>query len=211
MPFRLRDCLPFSHFSTPPFTFLDPGPLIDAELELVAPSEKWVEPILAACRHPLSAHEAPALAETSRRQLLEFLRACPGGHQQAQAARKHVPEYHFWMRDAGNPQLPMAGGIGLRIGNTYDTAMYSGHIGYHVYPPARGRHFAERACRLLFPLARRHEINPLWITCNPDNYASRRTCERLGGQMIEIVPIPVEHVLYQRGETEKCRYRIDLA
>ena len=42
-----------------------------------------------------------------------------------------------------NSELPMAGGIGLRISNNYETVMYSGHIGYHVYPPVRGRHYAE--------------------------------------------------------------------
>jgi predicted acetyltransferase len=210
MPFRLRDCFPFSHSSPPSFAFLDPGPLVDAELELVPPSTKWVDGVLNACRHLLSIQEAPALAETTLRQLLEFLAACPAGHQPPNSAKGLVPEYHFWMHATDRPDLPMAGGIGLRIGDTHDTQMYSGHIGYHVYPPARGRHYAERACRLLFPLARRHNINPLWITCNPDNYASRRTCERLGGTLIEIVPVPADHILYQRGETEKCRYRIDL-
>ncbi|MGD0464823.1 MAG: GNAT family N-acetyltransferase [Tepidisphaeraceae bacterium] len=211
MPFRLRDCLPFSRFSTPPFTFLDPGPLIDAELELVAPSEEWVDAVLAACRHPLSIQEAPALADTSQKQLLDFLGACPGGRQPENPAKGLVPECHFWMRVTDRPEFPIAGGIGLRIASTYDTVMYSGHVGYHVYPPARGRHYAERACRMLLPLARRYGINPLWITCNPDNYASRRTCERLGGKLVEIVPVPVQHALYQRGETKKCRYRIDLA
>jgi tagatose 1,6-diphosphate aldolase len=96
------------------------------------------------------------------------------------------------------------------VGTQYDLVMFNGQMGYMVYPPARGRHFAERAVRLLFPLARRHGINPLWITCNPDNFASRRTCERLGGQLVEIVPVPAENALYARGEREKCRYRIDL-
>jgi tagatose 1,6-diphosphate aldolase len=53
-------------------------------------------------------------------------------------------------------------------------------------------------------------MKTLWITCNPDNYASRRTCERLGAEMVEIVPLPSNNVLYQRGEREKCRYRLDL-
>ncbi|HEX4054906.1 MAG TPA: GNAT family N-acetyltransferase [Tepidisphaeraceae bacterium] len=208
MPFRLRDCLPFSHFSTPSFKFLDPGPLVDADLELVVPSEHWVDEVLKSCRHPLSMRDAPALADTSREQLMDFLRSCPGGRQQA--ATRLAPAYHFWMRERENSELPMAGGIGLRISNNYETVMYSGHIGYHVYPPARGRHYAERACRLLMPLAHLHGIDPLWITCNPDNFASRRTCERLGGNLVEIVPVPTDHPLYERGEKEKCRYRIDL-
>jgi tagatose 1,6-diphosphate aldolase len=79
-----------------------------------------------------------------------------------------------------------------------------------VYPPARGRHYAERAARLLLPLARRHGMSELWITCNPDNAASRRTCERLGGELVEIVPIPPDHAFYSRGERAKCRYLIRL-
>ena len=66
------------------------------------------------------------------------------------------------------------------------------------------------ACQLLFGLARRHGLSELWITCNPDNIASRKTCERLGAEYVETVSLPRDHVLYQRGEREKCRYRIDL-
>jgi tagatose 1,6-diphosphate aldolase len=60
-------------------------------------------------------------------------------------------------------------------------------------------------------LAGRHGIDPLWVTCNPDNFASRRSCERLGAQLVEIVPVPLKHPLYQRGEMEKCRYRVQTA
>ena len=84
------------------------------------------------------------------------------------------------------------------------------HLGYHVYPPARGRHLAERACRLLSGLARRHGMRTLWITCDPANAASRRTCERLGMRYVETVPVPESDPLYARGEREKCRYRLEL-
>jgi predicted acetyltransferase len=210
MPFRLRDCLPFAGFTAQSFRFLETGPLIDAELELVQPSLRWVDAVLAACRHPLSLARSPALADTSRQQILDFLNACPSGHQDPKPASDLAPAYHFWMNVSDNSRLPIAGGINLRIGHQFDLVMYHGHIGYHVYAPSRGHHYAERACRLLFPLARCHGIDPLWITCNPDNFASRRTCERLGGNLVEIVPIPPENPLFARGETEKCRYRVDL-
>jgi predicted acetyltransferase len=210
MPFRLRDHLPFSAFSAATFQFFDPGPLIDGELQLIEPTFQQIDGVVRACRHARTVEESPSLAETTRDQLRRFLDACPRGRQSADPSAGVVPAYHFWMRTAENPDLSIAGGIGLRVGRKYDLEMYTGHIGYHVYPAARGHHFAERACRLLFPLAERHGLDPLWITCNPDNYASRRTCERLGGQLVEIVPVPVEHSLFQRGEKEKCRYRIDL-
>jgi tagatose 1,6-diphosphate aldolase len=88
--------------------------------------------------------------------------------------------------------------------------MYYGHIGYNVFPPARGRHLAERACRLVLPLARAYGMRELWITCNPENVASRRTCERLGATLMEVVDLPEGFPLYQRGERQKCRYRLDI-
>jgi tagatose 1,6-diphosphate aldolase len=110
----------------------------------------------------------------------------------------------------GHPiRIGIAGGIGLRIGHNEEIERFYGHIGYHVYPPSRGRHYAERACRLLLALVRHHGIHPLWITTNPENHASRRTCERLGGKLADVVDVPPGHPLYLRGERRKCRYRIE--
>ena len=194
-----------------PFQFFDPGILIDGDLQLVTPHERWIDDMIAASAHPLTVRDAPAEANLTREKLMEFIARAPGGKQPSVPAKAFVPAYHFWMRiiDA-YPAVRMAGGIGLRIGATPEIELYSGNIGYHVYPPARGQHYAERACRLLLPLAKRHGMEMLWITCNPDNIASRRTCERLGAKLVDIIPIPLEHPFRKRGETAKCRYLIDL-
>ena len=191
---------------------------MDRELELVPPQKRWANALLAACRHPLTEQHAPDDARVTRERLSHFLAAAPLGHEPADPARGRVPCYHFWMLlrhgPAGPldpPPLRIAGGIGLRVGNTEPIERYYGHLGYHVYPPARGRRYAERACRLLIPLARRHGLRTLWVTCNPDNAASRRTCERLGATFVDVVPIPETVALYARGERSKCRYRLDLA
>jgi len=120
----------------------------------------------------------------------------------------YVPAYKFKMRLAGQDEV--VGHIELRIGNTNHIVMYGGHIGYHVFPKYRGQHYAARACCLLLPLARYHGLPTLWITCNPDNYASRRTCELAGAQFVEIVDLPEDNDMYQEGERQKCRYRIML-
>jgi len=209
-----------------PFHFIDPGPLVDRELHLVAPDPRHVDDLLAAGAHPLSRAD-PSSAAYTREKVLDFLRAAPGGHQPAHAsAYGSVPVYHFWMhltpvRDAraggapptwgaGDPPVRIAGTVGLRIGTTRDLELYYGHLGYNVFPPARGNRYAERACRLLLPVARAHGMTHVWITCNPDNHASRRTCERLGAELVDVVAIPPGHTLYVRGEREKCRYRLDL-
>lgn len=128
--------------------------------------------------------------------------------QPADPRRGWVPAYTFVMRHS-ETDLSM-GNIQLRVSDSYFIRMYAGQIGYSVEPIHRGQRYAARACALLLPLARRHGIDPLWITCNPDNIASRRTCERLGCELVEVVDVPAYTLLYQRGDRQKCRYRLDL-
>ncbi len=125
------------------------------------------------------------------------------------ADRGIVPAYHFVMVRSRQPWIEM-GRISLRVGNTPYVVTYAGHIGYRVYEKYRGQHYASRSVQLLFPLARAHRLNPLWITCNPDNLASRRSCELAGATYVETVLVPPDTDMYKRGEWEKCRYRIDL-
>lgn len=120
----------------------------------------------------------------------------------------YVPSYRFQMVVAGRDEA--VGNIELRIGNTNHIVMYGGHIAYGVKPEYRGHRYAARACKLLLPLARKHGLNCVWITCSPDNIASRRTCELVGAQLVEIVDLPDDTDMYQRGEKQKCRYRLDL-
>ncbi len=68
-----------------------------------------------------------------------------------------------------------------------------------------------RALGLLTQVARQLQIDPLWITCDPENIASRRTCESAGARPIEIVELPPNCVIYQSGHPRKCRYRLDTA
>jgi predicted acetyltransferase len=198
-------------FTVTPFRHLDPGRLVDRELELVPPSEELLEAVMAACTHPLTSEHQPDLAKMTREELRHQMQVHPGGLQKGNPYAAAVPGYHFWMRvETPIEGVSVAGGISLRIAWTKEVEVYYGHVGYHVYPPFRGRRYAERAVRLLLPLAKSHGLKVLWITTNPENLASRRTCERLGARMVEIVNVPRRHALYHRGDHHKCRYRLEL-
>lgn len=119
-----------------------------------------------------------------------------------------VAAYHFDIRLPGKSE-PI-GGINLRIGNTRHLVMYAGHIGYGVNEEYRGHRYSARACNLISQFALDHGVKTLWITCNPDNWASRRTCEILGCELVEIVDLPENTDMYRAGERQKCRYRWDL-
>jgi len=117
-----------------------------------------------------------------------------------------VPAYFFVMIDAATGEE--LGNINLRIQSTEEVLLYGGHAGYGVDPQHRGRHYAARSVRLLMPLARQLGINPLWITCDPENAASRRTLELAGAELVEIVDVPENHTIHMTGHPRKCRYRL---
>jgi tagatose 1,6-diphosphate aldolase len=119
-----------------------------------------------------------------------------------------VPAYHF--RLVHRPTGEDAGHINLRVGHTAHVERYAGHIGYSVAERHRGHRYAARAVRLLLPAVRRLGIDPVWITCDPDNAASQRTLEIVGAVDVETVDVPADCVIYQSGHRRKCRYRLDL-
>jgi predicted acetyltransferase len=117
-----------------------------------------------------------------------------------------VPAYHFRMvHGEGGAEM---GNINLRLGWDDNLVLYAGHVGYGVNQDYRGHGYAARAVRLLAPLAQRHGFPELWITCDPGNTASRRTCERAGARLVEIIEVPAASEMYRLGITHKCRYRL---
>ena len=127
--------------------------------------------------------------------------------KQADPERKRVPAYCFTICDSMGNEI---GYCDLKIGYTREL-YYSGHIGYEVGEEYRGHHYAAKACRLLFDLARRHGMEYLYITCAPDNLSSKKTCEYLGGDLLEIAEVPEDHDLRaEKGHTHECVYRFVL-
>jgi tagatose 1,6-diphosphate aldolase len=121
-------------------------------------------------------------------------------------SKNWVPAYRFEIRIGAE----RVGSVSLRVGHGEYLERYAGHIGYGIDMPYRGHRYAARACKLLFELARKHHMKTLWITCNPENVASRRTCELVGGELVEIVDLPPDSDMYKEGERQKCRYRVRL-
>ena len=62
----------------------------------------------------------------------------------------------------------------------------------------------------MFELARMHGMEYLYISCDPDNVASRKTCEYAGGEFVETAILPEENEMRKNGEIAKCIFRFVL-
>ena len=119
---------------------------------------------------------------------------------------KWLPAYYF---DICLPDGTPVGACDLRIGHNEKTYV-GGNIGYRVAESYRGHRYAAQACALLFRLAKRHGMDHLYITCDPDNAASARTCELAGGSFVEETDIPPENEMYLEGKRRVRIYRFEL-
>ncbi len=109
-------------------------------------------------------------------------------------SRGYVPAYLFAIC-LGDIVI---GQIDLRIGynkNLY----YGGNIGYGIDAPFRGHGYAGRAVKLLYPVARHHEMTRLHISNRRENTASRRVCEKLGAQLLRCVKLPKDNEMRADG------------
>lgn len=93
-----------------------------------------------------------------------------------------VPCTELWMA-AGDEYL---GRISLRHELTELLFVWGGQIGYAVRPSARGRGYATRALGMMLPVCADLGIDPVLVTCDTDNDASRRTIECNGGVLEDI-------------------------
>ena len=124
----------------------------------------------------------------------------------ARPERNWLPAYYF---DICLPDGTAIGRCDLRIGHNEKTYI-GGNIGYAVDEPYRGHRYAARACALLFRLAKKHSMDYLIITCDPENAASARTCELAGGRFLQTADIPKDNEMYFEGKRQVKIYRFEL-
>lgn len=120
--------------------------------------------------------------------------------------RKRVPAYYFDICLPGGTKI---GYCDLRIWHNELTYL-GGNIGYAVEEAYRGHHYAQKACRLLFELAKKHGLTYVIITCVPENIASAKTATGVGGVYLETLPVPEDNEMYREGKRFVDIYRIDL-
>ena len=114
------------------------------------------------------------------------------------------PGYYFAVQRVGGV---VVGRVIVRFDDDPTIRLYAGNIAYEIDPAHRGHGYAARACGLLRPIARHHDADELWIVTAPDNVASCRTAERIGGEYVETLAVPEGLDVYALGLRWARRYR----
>jgi predicted acetyltransferase len=112
-------------------------------------------------------------------------------------------DYVGWVRDQARPNAPRPAGmvasttlwwvegteylgrLAIRHWLTPSLRDYGGHIGYDVRPSARRQGHATAMLAAALPVARGLGIDPVLVTCDHDNVASRKVIEANGGVLAD--------------------------
>lgn len=114
------------------------------------------------------------------------------------------PEYRFNILLHSTDTI--IGHINVRIGDDESLEYYYGHIGYGIDESYRGNQYSVKACKLAKQVLLDNSVKRVIITCDPENKASRKTCERIGAVLLDVIEIPEDSEAYSEDESQKCRY-----
>lgn len=116
-----------------------------------------------------------------------------------------LPMYIYSIRIDDAP----VGEISLRVG--YNEQVYfGGNIGFAVDEAYRGNGYAPRACKLIFEVARAHQMPMLAISNEYRNTGSMRVCEKLGMRYMRTVELPEHNDMRTKNHLYENIYFIEL-
>lgn len=158
-----------------------------APVELVLPDHPYLPLYVAALRtgwspstmRNVSSEQLAAIEADAEKFLAELRGDIPGIAWRADGTQvPRLPGTEFWIWDGS-----FCGVMKLRQqpGTEALPPHVSGHVGYSVVPWKQGRGIATQALRMLLPIAAARGLSRVLITCDEDNFASRRVIEKNGG------------------------------
>ncbi len=105
-----------------------------------------------------------------------------------------VPGSTFWLAEGAQ----FVGFVEVRHRLTDALRVRGGHVGYAIRPTMRRRGNGRLALALVLPHCLELGIDPILITCDETNEASRRIIEANGGELQDVVEVPHRSVRTMR-------------
>lgn len=113
----------------------------------------------------------------------------------------------YWWNIILKNENKAIGKISLRLGANYHSH-YNGNIGYEIDEEYQGHHYALLACQMILPVAKQHNMDKLYLTCDYDNVPSCKTIEKLGCILVEEVVPPTDYLYYFDGIAKHKIYEL---
>lgn len=136
----------------------------------------------------------------SKRLSLQIIEKNPGNDVE-------IPYYYYEIIEKKTRKS--VGKISIRIGCNFHS-YYNGHIGYEIDQEYRGHNYALEAAKLVLEIAKFHQMEFLYLTCEENNYASIKTIEKLGGKLIDEKKPPKSYFGYYEGSGRYKIYKLNL-
>ncbi|MEX2394960.1 MAG: GNAT family N-acetyltransferase [Actinomycetota bacterium] len=167
---------------------------------LVTPNTRYRESFLAAVAE-FAPHEQNMIVERrlANGNFDNYLKVVQAWTRGEQMPLGWVPVSTFWLVD-GDTYI---GSTNVRHELNAYLRDYGGHIGYTIRPSKRQMGHGTEICRLALEESRKIGLKRVLITCDDDNFGSRKIIERNGGVFENKVPQPDVNV-------PKRRYWFDL-
>lgn len=116
---------------------------------------------------------------------------------------------YYWYEIIPKTLNKSVGKISIRLGNNYHS-YYNGHIGYEVDEEYRGHGFSYPAAKMVLPVAKEHGMEYIYLVCDEDNFASYKTIEKLGADLVELVVPPKDYFGWYEGIPVQRIYKLEL-
>lgn len=147
-------------------------------LELVTPSARYAKSYQDAYYEQLKEDPTGYLHDfVDEKNVSEVIRVLAAWSRGEELPEGYLPSTAYWLVESDQ----FIGGLSIRHTLNQKLREEGGHIGYIIRPSARRKGYGTTMLRLALPKAYELGINPVLITCNRENTASRKIIEANGG------------------------------
>jgi predicted acetyltransferase len=171
------------------------------EAQLVRPSMRFRDSVLAAVREfqAEGGYRTYSLASLTN-DFRAFIQHLLDDEDPGKVPPHFVPQTNYWLVEGDQ----FIGRTSLRHELNDQLRLIGGHIGYEIRPSRRRQGYGTAILRLVLPKAQQRGLTRVLITCDADNFASRRIIEQHGG-------LPEAPYNPTDGRVTVLRYWIDLS
>ncbi|MEK9134718.1 MAG: GNAT family N-acetyltransferase [Patescibacteria group bacterium] len=169
-------------------------------MQLILPSLKYKASYIEALEESKNETEETQLNKPAENQSFEeFVQQLNDNAKGINLPEGYVPATMLWLIDKNK----VIGRVQIRHELNDYLMKYGGHIGYYIRPSKRMMGYGTKILELALVYAEKLGLSKVLITCDDDNFGSRRIIEANGGILENIITV-------EKGKPKRRRYWITI-